>query len=532
MEPAQLPWSQARFCAAVASAADSASRTAELVTLLQEEHPAYAQCSAAEVSRRRGWVLIELGNTALESGAVPLVLEELETGHIPYLLAAAARALRQADTPMPAYAPALLRTIEALVRRDDLVDLSCWGGTAQSGTQGSGLDEALKTLRWLGQHAWAIRDGLSRLLAGPTVLADEHCVALHEVLQLLPENSGAAAGANCCDVPLPWRRHVPLSSLASIHEVRFENQDGVPVSWDEFFIGQPTIVAFFYTRCDNELKCSLTITKVAQVQRLLRTAGLENKVRIAAITYDPDFDLPRRLRGYAESRGLIPGPQCGILRTSHGRQALRSYFTSGVNFVGSLVNRHRIEVFVLDAEGRIIAAHQRLSWAPHEVVADAKADPRETARLSASTVWPVHTTARAAPVLWASALALLPKCPICGATYLSLSGLAALPYLPGWVSAWPVVALLLLLNLGALAWIARGKRNWAPLAWSSAGAASILGPGLALGYDVAIWVGLVGTAIGSVLAVKGASTRRALLKASGRADMGNPVSRVHATKHS
>ncbi|MBW8832704.1 MAG: SCO family protein [Burkholderiales bacterium] len=505
MDAAELPWTQAHFCAEVASAASGTSRTRHLVLLLQEEHPAYAQCSSAEVSRRRGWVLVELGNMPLESEAVPLVLEELETGLVPYLLAAAARALRQAETPLPGFAPVVLRALETLARRDDLVDLGVWGGMAQDDSARPALDEVFQTLRWLGPHMRWIRTGLIVLDQGPTALATEHRLALQDVLRGLPDGS-AGEGASCCDLPLPWRRHVPVVSGAHVDMVRFEDQDGAPLSWRECFVGQPTVVAFFYTRCDNEQKCSLTITKVAQLQRLLQAAGLEQTVHIAAITYDPDFDLPPRLRGYASSRGLIPGLQCRLLRATQGREALQRFFASGVNFVGSLVNRHRIEVFVLDAEGRIAASYQRLGWDPKQVVLDLRALPRPEAD---PRVNPAGTVVRSTPVLWAFLLALLPKCPICGAAYLSVTGLAALPHLPGWLSAWPAFALLLLTNLAAIGWADRRKRRWASLVWSVFGTALIVGAGLALGQDSAIWLGIACMAIGSAVAVLRASPRKA-----------------------
>ena len=44
--------------------------------------------------------------------------------------------------------------------------------------------------------------------------------------------------------------------------MELEDQDGARVTFGEFFAGKPSVVAFFYTRCDNPNKCSLTITKL------------------------------------------------------------------------------------------------------------------------------------------------------------------------------------------------------------------------------------------------------------------------------
>lgn len=444
--------------------------------------------------------MVELGKADLDEDAIPFVLEELETGQQPYLLAAAARALRRAKTRSPAFAPILLRSIETLARRDDLVDLSTWGGAAQFENSGSALTEALFTLRWLAPHAHGIRTRLQELADGSACpLTDDHRQTIREVLREM-EVRGSANGTRCCDLPLTWRKRTVLGRPETlISTVRFEDQHGLSVSWEDYFVGQPSIVAFFYTRCDNEEKCSLTVNKLAQVQRLLESVDERKSVHLAAITYDPEFDLPDRLRGYAESRSLVPKDNCRLLRTMQGREILRDYFGSGVNFVGPIVNRHRIEVFVLDALGRIRVTYVRLSWNPNDLVNEIRSMPKEAGQIVKGTDGSGGTAiAGMAPSLWALLLAMLPKCPICGATYLSGTGLVALPYLPGWEKAWPAILLLLIVNLTALAWLARSRKKWSTLSWSLTGAAMLIGPGLSFGYVTAMNFGAALILIGSI----------------------------------
>ena len=45
-----------------------------------------------------------------------------------------------------------------------------------------------------------------------------------------------------------------------------------------------------------------------------------------------------------------------LLRTTHQHESLRAFFSLGVNFVQSIINRHRIEVYVLNARGAVVAA--------------------------------------------------------------------------------------------------------------------------------------------------------------------------------
>jgi hypothetical protein len=119
---------------------------------------------------------------------------------------------------------------------------------------------------------------------------------------------------------------------------------------------------FFYTRCDNPMKCSLTIAKLARVQALLEARGLAGRIRTAAFTYDPAFDLPDRLRIYGQDRGVRTDAGHRLFRAAEDNDALREHFGLGVGFVGSLVNRHRIELYVLDAEGRAAVSFEQLRW--------------------------------------------------------------------------------------------------------------------------------------------------------------------------
>ncbi len=143
------------------------------------------------------------------------------------------------------------------------------------------------------------------------------------------------------------------------------------MTFKDFFHGRPSIVVFFYTRCDNPLKCSLTVAKLARVQAMLDAGGLADRIRTAAITYDPAFDLPERLRVYGQDRNVRMDAGHRMLRATEGHDVLCRQFELGVNFVGSLVNRHRIEVYVLDAQGRIATSFERVRWDEAEVVARA-----------------------------------------------------------------------------------------------------------------------------------------------------------------
>jgi protein SCO1/2 len=230
----------------------------------------------------------------------------------------------------------------------------------------------LATLAWLGPHAHGVLHELESLRGG---ISKKLLVDLDRAIAAIRGGDHAdapAASATCCTLPtdlsMSSRASGSRSGSESIESLVFEDHNGAAITFGSFFKGHPSIVVFFYTRCDNPLKCSLTVTKLATVQKLLDARGLADQIHTAAITYDPAFDLPHRLRGYGQNRGVRLNARHRMLRTVDGLDALRGHFQLGVNFIESLVNRHRIEAYVLDPEGRIGALFERIHWDEQQVV--------------------------------------------------------------------------------------------------------------------------------------------------------------------
>src|SRR5918998_145998 len=76
-----------------------------LADLLREDHPYYNERGAATVVQMRGWVLLGLARAGVSDDTLVFILEELDAGVDPYLVAAAACALRSYPRPNPALAP-------------------------------------------------------------------------------------------------------------------------------------------------------------------------------------------------------------------------------------------------------------------------------------------------------------------------------------------------------------------------------------------------------------------------------------------
>lgn len=514
----QGPLTEAQFRQAVDGVAAGSAPPALLFELLDERHACFQGKGAAAVTRMRSWALL-----ALRRGPSPWaeardrVVEELQTSLSPYAVAAAARVLPHVCSEADGRLGSALRTAaETVARSDDLVDLSRWGGVpaAQASTS---LSEAAT--------AGSRQDAAETTTASAEVARAQ---AWFDSARLVRARSHEP------DAVVWGRAAVPRPTALALENVVFEDQAGRRLEAAEFFFGQPTFVVFFYTRCDNPRKCSLTIGRLAQLQALLGDADLLGTIRTAAITYDPQFNHPQRLRGYAESRSVRLDDNHRVLRVVEGAADLQKAFDVGAGFVSTLVNRHRIEAHLLDASGRRCISYTRLMWSEQVVLEDVRArlatDHGQTSAagcavvaepasknsppVAASSAVPavaavgprrLHRAGVGMAPVWALLLALFPKCPLCGAGYLSLTGLAALPQLPGWYWTWPLFVLALLVNLAALVYLARRRRRWGAVLLGAAGLVVLLGPGVAGGSDLALVAGVLLCGVASLLSVSAAA---------------------------
>ena len=483
-----------RFAALVDEVAGDPSRYAELLALLAEDHPMYAERGTAATVRMRGWILATLARIGVKDDALLFVLEELDTGVDAYLVAAAARALRAYREPRAAFAPLVMGALANIRYRDERVAFGSYGEYAVGRAGTTPVEELLATLTWLGPQARAVVAEVEALRDGG--VGRKYRGAIDGAVAAI--GRGEAVAEDCCKLPavLSWPAGARKSS-EGVGQVLLEDQDGNAVRFDALFRGHVSIVVFFYTRCDNPLKCSLTIAKLARVQQRLEERGLSAAIHTAAITYDPAFDVAERLRTYGRERGVRFAPEHRLLRSPSGLEVLRRHFALGVNFIESLVNRHRVEAYVLDREGRVAASFQRLRWDEDELVARAAAVMEDQRKLAL----PVLGT------LGSLAFAFFPKCPVCWAAYLSgfgIAGLSRIPYAP-WLA--PAFAALMLLNVAAVWLRSRATRRMAGFYLVTAGTLAVLAA-LPSGAKSLAALGVLATMAGSVASAYSAFPRR------------------------
>jgi protein SCO1/2 len=346
------------------------SRRDELVDLLREDSAIYVGRGGSTATRIRGWIMATFETVGLPAAALPYVLEDLESELDPYAVAAAAKATRGLKKPAPFVASSLVAALSRMRGRDDTVTFESLWPSWPSRFPTTAILEILASIRWLGHEAVGQRGRLETLR---TEHADTWSTAVRRALETtieaLPSRCCASREAPTTDVT--GGTDVTDGEDADISAVLLEDQDGTQLTFDAFFNGRTVIVAFFYTRCANPNKCSLTITKLAELQSLLGAEGLADSVNIAAITYDPGYDLPARMRSYGESRGLRFTESARMFRARSGHELLQQHFRLRVGYVGSIVNRHAIELFLVDAEGHSARTWARLQWDVEDVLREA-----------------------------------------------------------------------------------------------------------------------------------------------------------------
>jgi cytochrome oxidase Cu insertion factor (SCO1/SenC/PrrC family) len=136
---------------------------------------------------------------------------------------------------------------------------------------------------------------------------------------------------------------------------------------------RPTAVSFVYTRCTNPNKCPKVVAEFASLQKLLAAEGLDERVRLLVMTYDPKHDTPAVLKGYGEKLGLRFTPGVRMIRPLDGGEAaLFDQLQVAVNYDSAGVNVHGVQLYLFDRKGRVARRYQSVFWENAEVVADLK----------------------------------------------------------------------------------------------------------------------------------------------------------------
>lgn len=184
-----------------------------------------------------------------------------------------------------------------------------------------------------------------------------------------PHRTSVAADADRFVTPwTPARQRVVLRALEFVvldHNGRQRVLSGL--------CDRPTLLTFFYTRCENASKCSTTMSQLAAMQARLARDGIDQRVRLIALSHEPAYDTPERLHSFATNRGLRLGEMALAAAVQGGRhERLVEELGTPVNFNAGWVNTHGIQAVLLDARGRPVRRYSTLLWDNEAALADLK----------------------------------------------------------------------------------------------------------------------------------------------------------------
>lgn len=465
----------------------------KLVILLKEQHAVYKNKSANAVARMRGYVLYSFFLKGLPDSALIFVYEELESSREAYLVAAAALALRKSVKRRTEMADLLLKALHNIKFIDNYFSFDNYYQQWPLDNKTTALTEILNSMQWLGTYAKTCLPTLEILAINKdNRLSKQNVIAIKETIRVI-ENSEIPIEDCCNDIPSLLGLHTDSLSnknnrINRFREILLEDQDGRQVYLHEFAKDRPTLVAFFYTRCDNPLKCSLTITNLAAIQKKLLQEDWGSKIALSAISYDSFYDQPYRIKKYGKSRGIIFNEQMHMFRAIPDINVLRDYFELGVNYTGEVVNRHVIELYLIDGDGHIMKRFERSQIDNVSIINQMKNIVFSQELQGSERPFTMRSVSKSiGSVIVPVFITLLPKCPFCFAAYLSLFGIAGMQLMPYVKFIPPLLFLAMSINIYALYKMGIKRNSFLPLYLCVIGSAIVV----AFGYYNPIKFGLI-----------------------------------------
>ncbi|WP_298754882.1 SCO family protein [uncultured Psychroserpens sp.] len=471
-----------------------------LVDLLSERHLIYQGKSNYEVNRIRGYVMASFSEVGLPDSALNYILDELQNGRNAYMVGAAARGLRGAKYTKTQYVSFLIQSIYNLKYHDDSFDLTVFKPEWPLENPSSGRLEIFRTLQWLKGYAKGVLPELRSYLNNTKDFAPDLQEEIRKTINII-EADERELNLSCCEIESKksigtsrfWKS---IHNIRNIGNLKVQNENGKTQTLEDIVNKKPTVIAFFYTRCMNPNKCTLTINKMGWLQKKLIQNGLDDKVNLLAFTYDPEYDTPTKMRVFGENRGMVFGSNVHVLRTRPKQfDILSDFFQLGVNHVASTVNQHRLELFLLDHNGKIKITYTRLQWKAESVFKDIE----KLFKKNSPIKWINNLKNSILQTLFPVLLIFFPKCPVCWGVYLSAFGISSLQSIP--YSPWliPFIFIVILINLFIMYRKSKIRNGLIPFWISLTGGVLILIPGYLLSNEVISILGVFLILIGSLL---------------------------------
>jgi len=345
------------------------AKSRDLVGYLNEKNPQFSGRGSGDVSLIRGYAMAALAKLNAGNNIKPYIFEELETGRNPYVVAAAAKASKSIKDEDDKLFELLAKSVTRVIGSNVKVWYDTISQAPRPEIHTTALDELVSAL----QHFYRPRK-FEQLNQFKSLWAPYLPLRLVEKIEkLLIQETENQEKPSCCG-PYPSQSTEPdISNLpvinSAVWESKFEDQAGQFASLQRQMTGDVSVISFFYTRCMNPDKCSLTVTNLAHLGRILADAELAQKVSVLGISFDPKWDIPKRLIVYGKDRGMEFSPQIKLLRSLENWEMIVSSFDLSVGYGPATVNQHSLDLFVIDNKTlKIIGRWNRQTWQPPEIL--------------------------------------------------------------------------------------------------------------------------------------------------------------------
>lgn len=400
-----------------------------LVDLLSERHPLYKERGSITSQRMRGYLIGAFYEIGTPSKALPYLLEELETSFYPYIVAASARAIRGLQEPHAGISSFLNKSIYNIWQGDAFVNYSSYQVPyKEQEAQTTALWELFESITWMGEKAKYILPDLQHLESSLSEYLNlDNKARLFSCIEKL--ESLDDTDDSCCTIPMEMYSSADARDTVQkeidLSMIMLEDQDGGIFRWNDYFKDKYTVLSFFYTRCHNPRKCIQTIYNLVDTQKAIQQSLALETVQTAAISYDPEFDKPGVLKQYGNNRLFKFTDGNKMFRVIEGWELLVDYLNIGVNYKGDNVNVHRIEVYIINPEGKIEKSFLRFQAKSDVIIAELNVllHPNSIGKKNKNHKPQVSIFNRMSTLIFPTLVAFFPKCPICWASYINLIGL-------------------------------------------------------------------------------------------------------------
>lgn len=332
----------------------------DLLPALEEPALVYQGLSSDECERLRGVCLSALEQAKWSDQFAGIVIEELTTSYHPATLAGAARALRGWEDPPAWILDVIAEAFHRCIEFDRRIDPGRFEVAGNYPSARTVSQELAVTFCFVSRLSPAPRVLLEKLRLSARRLKPSLAKDIDEVFDDV--KTADMGPPPCCEAPAieaqeDGETYIPLTAETQQFEV--ETQAGQRLTFGGLLGSKPSLLTFFYTRCMNPLKCSSTITKLAKLQKKLERHGYLDHVNLFAMTYDPAYDAPIKLRQYGKDRGIIFRSTCSLFRMPDASEQLFETLQVLVGYGASTVNRHGLNAFVIDRNATIVCAYKR-----------------------------------------------------------------------------------------------------------------------------------------------------------------------------